>query len=100
MRNLKVTHLVLISKYFHPTLKIFVEQWKGETDNDYFFVDLAFDEGSCASLGSISDRESTLGDHKEILWSKDELFDIFDLACYLKWDTSTAILEDVTESPT
>jgi len=100
MRNLKITHLALISKYFNPTLKIFVEQWKGETENDYFFVDFAFDDEGCASLGSISDRETTLGDYKEILLSKDEFFDIFDLAKYLKWDTSTAILEDVTESPT
>jgi len=48
-------------------------------------------------MGSISDRESTLGNYKEILWAKDELFHIMDLEKYLRWDISEAVIEDLSE---
>jgi hypothetical protein len=48
-------------------------------------------------MGSISERESNLGAYKEILWAKDELFDIMGLAKYLKWDTSNTVIEDLSE---
>ena len=34
---------------------------------------------------------------KEVLLAKDELFHIMDLEKYLKWDTSEAIIEDLSE---
>jgi hypothetical protein len=74
-----------------------VEIWKGETEDQYFTLDFAYNYTSCAVMGSISDRESALGDYKEVLWAKDELFDIMALEKYLKWDTSEAIIEDLSE---
>ena len=65
--------------------------------NEYFSVDFAYNYSSCAAMGSISERESNLGAYKEILWAKDELFDIMGLAKYLKWDTSNTVIEDLSE---
>lgn len=97
MRGLKVIRLCLIEKFFNTKLELLVEIWKGETENEYFTLDFAYNYTSCAVMGSISDRESTLGDRKEVLLAKDELFHIMDLEKYLKWDTSEAIIEDLSE---
>jgi hypothetical protein len=97
MRGLKVIRLCLIEKFFNTKLELLVEIWKGETENEYFTLDFAYNYTSCAVMGSISDRESTLGHRKEVLLAKDELFHIMDLEKYLKWDTSEAIIEDLSE---
>jgi len=97
MRNLKVGRLTLMEKFFNTDLELLVEIWKGETENEYFTLDFAYNHSSCAVMGSISDRESTLGNHKEILWAKDELFHIMDLGKYLGWNTSEAVIEDLSE---
>jgi hypothetical protein len=97
MRGLKVDRLCLVEKFFNTKLELLVEIWKGETEDQYFTLDFAYNYTSCAVMGSISDRESTLGDYKEVLWAKDELFDIMALEKYLKWDTSEAIIEDLSE---
>ena len=97
MRDLKVIRLCLIEKFFNTELELLVEIWKGETENEYFTLDFAYNYTSCAVMGSISDRESTLGHRKEVLLAKDELFHIMDLEKYLKWDTSEAIIEDLSE---
>lgn len=97
MRDLKVTRLSLIDKFFNTELELLVEIWKGETEDQYFTLDFAYNYTSCAVMGSISDRESTLGNYKEILWAKDELFHIMDLEKYLNWDTSETVIEDLSE---
>lgn len=97
MRDLKVTRLFLLEKFFNTDLELLVEIWKGETEDQYFTLDFAYNYTSCAVMGSISDRESTLGNYKEILWAKDELFHIMDLEKYLRWDTSEAVIEDLSE---
>jgi len=97
MKDLKVERLTLMEKFVHTDLKLLVEIWKGETENEYFTLDFAYNNSSCAVMGSISDRESTLGAYKEILWAKDELFHIMDLGKYLGWNTSEAIIEDLSE---
>jgi hypothetical protein len=97
MRDLKVTRLFLLEKFFNTDLELLVEIWKGETEDQYFTLDFAYNYTSCAVMGSISDRESTLGNYKEILWAKDELFHIMDLEKYLRWDISEAVIEDLSE---
>lgn len=97
MRDLKVSRLTFMDKFFNNDLELIVEIWRGETENEYFTIDFAYNYTSCAAMGSISERESTLGNYKEILWAKDELFDIIGLARYLKWDTSNTIIEDLSE---
>ena len=97
MRDLKITRLTLMDKFFNNDLELLVEIWRGETENEYFSLDFAYNHSSCAVMGSISERESTLGDYKEILWAKDQLFHIMDLEKYLRWDTSEAIIEDLSE---
>lgn len=97
MRDLKITRLTLIEKFFNDSLELIVEIWKGETEDQYFTLDFAYNYTSCAVMGSISDRESTLGNYKEILWAKDQLFHIIELEKYLRWDTSEAIIEDLSE---
>lgn len=97
MRDLKVTRLCLLDKFFNTDLELLVEIWKGETEDQYFTLDFAYNYTSCAVMGSISDRESTLGNYKEILWAKDELFHIMDLEKYLNWDTSETVIEDLSE---
>jgi hypothetical protein len=97
MRDLKITRLCLLEKFFNTELELLVEIWKGETEDQYFTLDFAYNYTSCAVMGSISDRESTLGNYKEILWAKDQLFHIMDLEKYLRWDTSEALIEDLSE---
>jgi hypothetical protein len=97
MRQLKISRLTLMEKFFNTDLELLVEIWKGETENEYFSIDFAYNYSSCAAMGSISERESNLGAYKEILWAKDELFDIMGLAKYLKWDTSNTVIEDLSE---
>ena len=97
MRNLKITRLCLLEKFFNTDLELLVEIWRGETEDQYFTLDFAYNYTSCAVMGSISDRESTLGNYKEILWAKDQLFHIMDLEKYLRWDTSEAVIEDLSE---
>jgi len=97
MRDLKIARLCLLEKFFNTELELLVEIWKGETQDQYFTLDFAYNYTSCAVMGSISDRESTLGNRKEILWAKDELFHIMDLEKYLRWDTSEAVIEDLSE---
>jgi hypothetical protein len=99
MRDLKITRLCLLEKFFNTELELLVEIWKGETEDQYFTLDFAYNYTSCAVMGSISDRESTLGNYKEILWAKDQLFHIMDLEKYLRWDTSEAVIEDLSEKP-
>jgi hypothetical protein len=99
MRDLKINRLCLLEKFFNTELELLVEIWRGETEDQYFTLDFAYNYSSCAVMGSISDRESTLGNYKEILWAKDQLFHIMDLEKYLRWDTSEAVIEDLSEKP-
>jgi hypothetical protein len=97
MRDLKVTRLCLLEKFFNTDLELLVEIWRGDTEDQYFTLDFAYNQTSCAVMGSISDRESGLGKYKEVLWAKDELFHMMDLEKHLRWDTSEAVIEDLSE---
>ena len=42
MRGLKVDRLCLVEKFFNTKLELLVEIWKGETEDQYFTLDFAY----------------------------------------------------------
>lgn len=99
LENLKVEYLCLYQKFFNKNLNLYVEGWRGETEDKYFAVDIAVtaDQKACSSIGSINERESKVFEDREILLSKDYSFDIFDLAKYLNWNLENATIEEMLD---
>lgn len=95
MKNLKIERLRLSRELFNLERSISIQLWVGETEDQYFSIDIASNQKLCVASGSIQDRELHLGRGKKILLSEHGYFNIYNIASRLGWDISKAKIDNL-----
>ncbi len=95
MKNLKIERLGLRRELFNLEKSISIQLWTGETEDQYFSIDIASNQNLCIAAGSIEDRELHLGRHKKILLNEYGHLNIYNIASHLGWDISKAKIDDL-----
>lgn len=95
MKNLKIERLGLRRELFNLEKSISIQLWTGETEDQYFSIDIASNQNLCIAAGSIEDREPHLGRDKKILLNEHGHLNIYNIASHLGWDISKAKIDDL-----
>lgn len=93
-KKLKIVNLCLYEKYLDETTSVWVERWRGETENEYVLLEFAFTERLSVVVGSVEEREMLLSINKKVLYETFEKMDIFKAIELLEWDVANAKVEN------
>lgn len=95
--KIKVFKLVLIANYIDAATGSRIEAWFGETENEYFYINLSIEKGETVVYGAIDEREMKAIAERERLFSQFGVLNVDYIVRKYKWDISECKKEDYSE---